>query len=146
MYHHTTQMHGIALVSSSMRSLRTKWTTSFEVVHQIELSETVCGSSNTDLQVTQSKLTFRHAWHSLQLEPKYRHLWSYDAGFCQLIQRSSSSNSYWTKEIVLTRTEELMSRWYANAWTQNLNEGAKLLQPQIRKSWDSMENANKKRK
>ncbi len=41
------------------------WTSS---PNRTEASETVQGSNSTDLQVFQSKLTFRHAWQSLWLE------------------------------------------------------------------------------
>ncbi len=58
------------------------------------MPETVCDSSNTHLQVTQSK------W------PAYLIIW---CCFYQLIQRFTSSNSHWTEETHSDR--RLMNRW-----------------------------------
>ncbi len=69
------------------------------LVEQSESSETVCSSSSTDLQVTQSKLTFRCLTVTpTGNEPKYRHI--SDPVMNELIRCSSSSNSHRTEQTV----------------------------------------------
>ncbi len=64
-----------------------------------------------------------------QHEPKYQSIWSHDAGFCQLIRRSSYSNSHWIEETFQTRTED---QWSSD---MRMQEPSTYMKGQIKVLW-----------
>ncbi len=71
------------------------WTIRTSSSTRTGVSETVCGSSSTDLKVTQTPAS--HYMKSFEVILKYAKIVSFlilGCWFCQLIRRSSSSNSH----------------------------------------------------
>ncbi len=81
------------------------------------MSETVCGLSSTDLQVTQSKLTFRcPTVTSIRNEPKHRRIWSCDEwtdSALQFLQQSLNGGNSLTDEQLISADE---TNVYVKSW------------------------------